>query len=274
MQWIKRQSFIISLFIVTVLLIGAAIFAWADEANASKAPGESGQLGSTLVLSDEVVTSLNDSDGPLIQAASTSSVNKPSQDQIRNYVLSKRLAVNADPSFVSGKMPSVSAPGASGELDQSTLNTALTTLNRIRYIAGIQDNVVLDSTYNQQCQAGALVMAWNKVLDHYPARPNGISDSLFELGYAGTSNSNISSGLISSPAGSVIDGDNTLIFLPYTDGKAWLDRLYDQDHYIVNVSSTAKNTHHTYDVTFFNLSPLDELMLHDFNGSTIGTFSV
>ena len=83
------------------------------------------------------------------------------------------------------------SPYYEGALSDSTLKKALATLNNMRYIAGLNYNVTLDSTYTAQCQAGAYVNYINNEMSHDPRKPSGMSSALYNKGYAGCSNSNI-----------------------------------------------------------------------------------
>ena len=77
-----------------------------------------------------------------------------------------------------------------GSLTESAQADALAMTNFIRTLAGL-DPVSLDSLYILRAQAGALVLAANDFLSHTPEQPAGMEDELFEIGYAGTTMSNI-----------------------------------------------------------------------------------
>ena len=81
-----------------------------------------------------------------------------------------------------------------GSLTDETLNSALTTLNIVRYIAGLNYNVTLDSSYNEQSQAAALINQINGILSHSPTRPDGMSDSLYALANTGCRHTNLAVG--------------------------------------------------------------------------------
>lgn len=83
------------------------------------------------------------------------------------------------------------SPYYEGALSDATLKKALATLNNVRYIAGLNYNVTLDSTYTAQCQAGAYVDYLIDDLAHEPRKPSGMSDALYKKGYAGCSSSNM-----------------------------------------------------------------------------------
>lgn len=79
-----------------------------------------------------------------------------------------------------------------GELSFETLNTALDTLNQVRYIAGISHDITINDSYNELCQAASLVNYVNGELSHYPAQPSNMSDALYQLGAEGAASSNLS----------------------------------------------------------------------------------
>ena len=81
-----------------------------------------------------------------------------------------------------------------GSLTDETLNSALATLNIVRYIAGLNYNVTLDSSYNEQSQAAALISQINGTLNHSPTRPDGMSDSLYSLANTGCGHTNLAMG--------------------------------------------------------------------------------
>lgn len=78
-----------------------------------------------------------------------------------------------------------------GTLAPDTLNNAMKMMNQIRYIAGLQDNVTLNEEYNQKAQAAAYVNLLNRKLSHYPTKPAGMADSMYNLGRSGASSSNL-----------------------------------------------------------------------------------
>ncbi|MBR0085194.1 MAG: CAP domain-containing protein, partial [Lachnospiraceae bacterium] len=97
------------------------------------------------------------------------------------------------------KVEPVSAPAdgksyKAGELTAGALTAALNALNTVRYIAGIDANVTENKNYTKAAQAGAFINFVNKKLTHYPERPSGMSDELYDLGYSGTSSSNLAAG--------------------------------------------------------------------------------
>ncbi len=81
-----------------------------------------------------------------------------------------------------------------GLLQQSFLLDGLNTLNFARYLAGLPDDITIDTSLQQQAQCGALLMAHLKHLEHTPQKPNDFPDWLYKIAYASTSTSNISMG--------------------------------------------------------------------------------
>jgi len=115
-----------------------------------------------------------------------------SQSDIEQYMASSGIT----DALISGTTtmasdPVLSAPYAAGKVSDESLGQALAMLNQIRYIAGLDAGVTLNDTYTQMAQTGSMLNAANNQLSHYPSRPSGMSDELYELGYSGTSSSNI-----------------------------------------------------------------------------------
>jgi len=121
-------------------------------------------------------------------------VNAHTQDEIRRFIKS-----NPGPMIPNtyAEEPSVKVPYSPGELSDRTTEAAFNALNQMRYVAGIPADVSYDDGYTEQAQAAALVNAINNVLTHTPARPEGISDELYDLACSGANSSNIASGITS-----------------------------------------------------------------------------
>jgi uncharacterized protein YkwD len=86
-------------------------------------------------------------------------------------------------------LPSTSAPYTAGALQEGYLNDALNALNYSRFLVGL-DPVVLDDEYNNYTQHGAVLMVASSY-GHHPSQPSDMDDSFYDLGYTGTSESNI-----------------------------------------------------------------------------------
>ena len=82
----------------------------------------------------------------------------------------------------------------SGEISEEHKKAGLNALNLARYIAGLDANVTLDESYNQMVQAGAYVNAINDEMTHYPTKPTGMDESMYQLGAQGCRSSNLALG--------------------------------------------------------------------------------
>ena len=126
------------------------------------------------------------------EAATGINVETHTADEIRAFIKSSGASASDRVQYDVG--PLLTQPYSPGSLSSATLESAVAMVNQIRYIAGLSYNVTLDADYNQMAQAGALVNAVNGSLSHYPSRPAGMDDALFQLGYDGCSSSNIGMG--------------------------------------------------------------------------------
>ena len=70
-----------------------------------------------------------------------------------------------------------------GTLDDKTSKKALSNLNYIRYIAGINSNVILSSEYTEKAQYSAFINDLNGDIDHYPDKPTGVSETIYQKGH-------------------------------------------------------------------------------------------
>ncbi len=111
------------------------------------------------------------------------------QDEIRDYAKASNVALEDALSFA--EEPGTEKPYSLGKLSDETLQSAIKMLNQVRYIAGIQDNVVLSDEYSQLAQAGSLANYINKELSHFPEQPDGMTDEMYALAKKGAGSSNI-----------------------------------------------------------------------------------
>lgn len=144
-------------------------------------------------------------DGSLSSQAVGSSytLKLPTQDEIRAKY--KEYGIDIYSSVTYTAAYSTSAPYAMGDISSYDRRNGLNAINFCRYIAGLPADVELNSSYNEYTQAAALVNAVNGGLSHYPDKPSGMSDDLYETGYYGANHSNLASGF-ANPADSVIRG--------------------------------------------------------------------
>lgn len=101
---------------------------------------------------------------------------------------------NIDTGTMKAQTNLTSGSYSAGSLSDETLNNALKVLNFVRYIAGLDDNVKLNSSYTTAAQNATLIMAINGGLSHSPTQPSGLSNSLYDSGFLGASKSNLSAG--------------------------------------------------------------------------------
>lgn len=122
------------------------------------------------------------------------------QEQIRQFANSHPVDLVSETTFrqyATGD-PDPYAPGL---ISNESLESAVNMLNQIRYIVGINADVVNDSTYERQTAAAAFInvlliaLGEEDYLTHYPDRPSVLEDSsydsLFNDAYAGASHSNL-----------------------------------------------------------------------------------
>ena len=83
------------------------------------------------------------------------------------------------------------SPYYAGSVKSSVLYNALEELNYIRWLAGVPNNVTLDSELTSRAQHGAVLLDAINTLTHTPGRPSDMSTSFYELGYNATTHGNI-----------------------------------------------------------------------------------
>ena len=114
------------------------------------------------------------------------------EDEIKAFIKANGADVDDPVTFKS--IPSASYPYALGELSDETKESALKMLNNVRYIAGLNSDVVLSSEYGELAQAASLVNAANDVMSHYPEKPSDMSEELYSKGAQGARQSNLAWG--------------------------------------------------------------------------------
>lgn len=132
-----------------------------------------------------------------LQAEETNGLNVQAhtQEEIRQFLGDyKSLDSLLSQEVTYAEKPKLTAPFSAGKLSEKTQNAALKLLNQIRYVAGLDYNVTLNEDYGQKVQTGTLVNALNGELSHTPSCPSGMAADLYELGYSGTSSSNLAWG--------------------------------------------------------------------------------
>ena len=151
------------------------------------------------------------------------------EDEIREFVK------NHPADFVSPveyeEKPLGRAPYSLGKVKQSTLRSALNTINQIRYIAGLYSDVILNDEYVKLAQGASVVSSVNDVLTHYPVKPAGMSEEVFRTGAEGASHSNLAMGYNNI--------DTSIVFAYMEDGDSSnIDRVGHR-RWILNPSMRA-----------------------------------
>ena len=114
-----------------------------------------------------------------------------SPDEIRSFISARG---SKSDKITYDVEPSLTAPFSPGRLSMDTQANALAELNTVRYIAGLNPDVILDPTYMEQAQAATFINRLNHELTHYPGKPAGVSDDLYQLGATGAGRSNLGRG--------------------------------------------------------------------------------
>jgi len=117
------------------------------------------------------------------------------EDIMRKWQQYKPMSMDfmlKDPYEIYESVPSLyKASYAIGKIKPVYVKDGINTVNFVRYLAGLQDDVVADWTLADQQQAASLINEANGELSHNPDHPEGMSDTLFDLGVKGTSSSNL-----------------------------------------------------------------------------------
>ena len=121
-----------------------------------------------------------------LQASTRPELQTPSQEEIRAKWETVTYA-----SSLYAAVPSVSAPYEAGQLSEDFLESGITYLNYVRFVAGLPE-ITLDETLTADAQHGAVVLAAIDQLTHFPHQPGDMEDAFFERGYGATSTANIS----------------------------------------------------------------------------------
>lgn len=96
--------------------------------------------------------------------------------------------------------PHITAPHKPGKLNSDFVEDGVKTVNLMRYLAGLPDDLVQDSALNEQAQYGAVLLADYGKLSHTPVKTVGMEEPFYKKGYLSTSTSNIYSIYASSNA--------------------------------------------------------------------------
>ena len=86
--------------------------------------------------------------------------------------------------------PNLTSPFATGTLANGLLQDGLDSINYARFLAGLPDDVVLDSANNDKAQHGAVLLAVGQFA-HSQSQPAGMATDFYTIANGATSSSNI-----------------------------------------------------------------------------------
>lgn len=133
-------------------------------------------------------------------------IQQPNQQEIAEMY--SRLYSNNGISY--NKQPSFTKPYVVGEVSSASKLEGLNMVNLVRYVAGLPGDITLNEEYNIYAQNASVLVAANNQLSHFPEKPSDMSQSMYDLGYKGTSSSNLAWGyqsIASSVLGYMSDAD-------------------------------------------------------------------
>lgn len=90
--------------------------------------------------------------------------------------------------------PLTKKPYKAGVLNDTYINNGLAMLNFLRYVAGVNTNITIDTKKQQYAQAAALIQAINENTGHSPQKPSGMSEEMYKLCYYGSQHGLITQG--------------------------------------------------------------------------------
>jgi hypothetical protein len=116
------------------------------------------------------------------------------------------------PSFTGNpfeKNSQLKTPYYEGKLKSQFIQDGIKMTNFVRFLSGVQDDIVRDTEKEDMAQKGAVLIASSQ-FSHTAPKPAGMSEEFYKDAYAGTSSSNIFMGsVIDSAANMVVFGNNS-----------------------------------------------------------------
>ena len=110
-------------------------------------------------------------------------------DEIKEFLAQEKAAKTDKTTYQTA--PDLSTPYSAGALSDATLASAAAMVRQIRFIAGLPSDVAVIEKYSQLSQSAALLSYIHGGLDDDPAKPDGMSDELFQQALEGAAHSNI-----------------------------------------------------------------------------------
>ena len=138
------------------------------------------------------------------------------QQQIRDFV--NAHPADTQSSVTYRRAPSLAEPYSPGLMSMESLQNGLNMVNQVRYIAGLNADVVNADDVEENVAAAALINCLNDEQSHTPSRPAVLADSayddLYQKAYSGASSSNLYAGMrnmANAVLGYMNDSDNSNI---------------------------------------------------------------
>lgn len=205
---IRGKSKIIAALLTGVIITGFPFANTGNNAYIAKADEYYDNSNTNLYTDDDY----SDDSGASTQNVGVN-VDYHTEDEIREFVKNHPADFTSPVEYE--EEPLGKAPYSLGKLKYKTLQSALNTLNQIRYIAGLSSDVVLNDDYVKQAQGASVVNSVNNELSHNPEKPAGMSEEVYRIGAEGASHSNIAMGYnnidTSLVYGYMEDGDSSNI---------------------------------------------------------------
>ena len=113
-------------------------------------------------------------------------------DEQRMAEMKRRYAAipKSFPNFFT-EVPTTSPSYKAGKVRPEVLQAGLDSLNLMRYIARLPDDVVLDDTQTDKCQHGAVLLTVLNQLTHYPEKPADMPQAFFNKAEDALATSNL-----------------------------------------------------------------------------------
>lgn len=115
------------------------------------------------------------------------------QEEIVEHLARSGVTKASDCKIQYAEQPQWTNPYVPGVLSARTQNDALTVLNNIRYVAGL-DPVVWNEEQARGQQIACIISAANGSISHYPKSPPGMGLTMFKDGYGACAHSNLGAG--------------------------------------------------------------------------------
>ena len=177
----------------------------------------------TQVMEDILLPGRNSASAPTdtttVTATVSGSLDLPqlTQEQIVKQLNEGSLNL---PDTLYSQDPSTRTPYAAGALSDSALKAAVGRLNALRRLAGLPA-AKLDDSLNDMSQKGAVLLASNRVLTHYPTQPSAMRNDFFQDASTAVAQGNIAMGYSLTYAIDNFMGDIGASNIPTAGHRRW-----------------------------------------------------